>query len=55
MKERQLLLNAKYALVKIQTILKLADEVSDNAVELNEIEVRAMYEAIRNGLDGLDV
>jgi hypothetical protein len=51
MNERQLLLNAKYALIKIHTILELADQLNDNGIELNEIEVRAMYAAIKNGLD----
>jgi hypothetical protein len=55
MNARKLLLNAKYALIKIHTILELADQLNDNGIELNEIEVEAMYEAIRNGLGGEDV
>jgi hypothetical protein len=56
MNERKALLASKYALIKIHTILELADgHTSDNGLELNENEWQAIYEAIQNGLDGENV
>ena len=56
MNSRKALLSAKYALIKIHTILELADgHTKDNGLELNENEWQAIYESIQNGLDGDDV
>jgi hypothetical protein len=56
MTERQLLLKAKYALIKIHTILELAQgHTNHNGLELTEPEWSAIYDAIQSGLDGEDV
>lgn len=56
MTTREALLAAKYALIKIHTILELADgHLHDGGLELTEPEWSAIYEAIQNGLDGENV
>jgi hypothetical protein len=56
MTTREALLAAKYALIKIHTILELADgHTHDNGLELTEPEWSAIYDAIQNGLDGENV
>lgn len=56
MKSREALLSAKYALIKIHTILELADGHTNNGgLELTEPEWEGIYDAIRDGLGGEDV